>query len=485
MAASQDRQAVCGLGLFERLSERADEDEWADHLQKYFEYALAEGDMCLSEKLLQAGVKVGPGYEGRYGRTMLHAAAEGGSVDAIKMLLSKQHGGKADLDTKSGDEGTTALMLAIEAGHSAVSQELILAGADVNVEDKYARCALYYALSAGLVDVAGDLLVAGSSVTTACGEVMTEADYEDVHLFRKLILKGLDVNDATNTTYSYPMLHGTVSGSVLQIGYLTVLLDAGVDPNMKNQDGETPLQMVLYCSGDWAEDATQVTWDLLEEVVSLLLKHGADVNTKGFTPLHHAVEIDNPAAMRAIMHALIDAGADMEAPLGNTRAYCKDMTPISLALLSARPRFAAVDVLLDRGAKINGRDKRGRTPLIMLCQRWWATCEKVAFLLRRGADETMTNKRGKTPLDLVTGDKENDKAIRTMLANAPKDRRWWRRSWLVMLRTRFAAGAGNIGGGSFKAPKVGRCEQAGFREVVVSLVGLEADALFRNVVSFL
>ena len=472
---------MCGLGLFERLSERAIDAEWADHLQKYFEYALAEGDMCLSEKLLQAGVKVGPGYEGRYGRTMLHAAAEGGSVDAIKMLLSKQHGGKADLDTKSGEKGTTALMRAIQAGHSAVSQELILAGADVNVEDKHARCALYHALSAGLVDVAGDLLAAGSSVTTACGEAMTEANYEDVHLFRKLILKGLDVNDATNTTYSYPMLHGTVSGSVLQIGYLTVLLDAGVDPNMKNQDGETPLQMVLYCSGDWAEDATQVTWDLLEEVVSLLLKHGADVNAKGFTALHHAVTIDNPAAMRAIMHALIDAGADMEA----ISSY-KDMTPILLALSSVRPRFAAVDILLERGTKINGRDKFGRTPLIAMCERFtWpkATCEKVAFLLRRGADETIANNNGKTPLDLFTGDQEVHGAIRTMLANAPKDRRWWRRSWLVMLRTRLT---GDIGGGSSKAPKVGQAEgaQAGFRAVVVLLVELEADALFRNVVGF-
>jgi len=116
------------------------------------------------------------------------------------------------------------------------------------------------------------------------------------------------------------------SGDLDEVERLVV--DCGVDPNIQNNDGITPLHLA---AGNGRL-----------EVVKLLLEHGADPNVQdhdGRTPLHFAVE-----------GCYVDV----------------------------------VRVLLDHGADPTIRDNKGRTPLDI-----GSKCsEEIREMLRRGGSRT-------------------------------------------------------------------------------------------------
>jgi truncated hemoglobin YjbI len=115
------------------------------------------------------------------------------------------------------------------------------------------------------------------------------------------------------------------------------------------------------------------------EMVEALLRLGADANvleTGGHTPLYCAANECGTAAGPAIVRALVQAGADLNACGGVTRA-----TPLHMA---ARRGFVQIaETLLECGAAIDARDAKGDTPLkrALNCRK-----DEVAQLLRkRGA----------------------------------------------------------------------------------------------------
>lgn len=79
---------------------------------------------------------------------------------------------------------------------------------------------------------------------------------------------------------------------------------------------------------------------------------------------------------------------------------------------------------------------------------------------------------------------EEKKRALVLLARAPNSRAWYRRWWLVMLRSRELEAAEVAHGGATKAPRSDGDETA-FGAVVESLVRLEEDGVFRSVVSYL
>jgi cytohesin len=128
-----------------------------------------------------------------------------------------------------------------------------------------------------------------------------------------------------------------------------LLLEHGADPNVQDKDGETPLHLAA--------------WDGHLDVVELLLEHGANPNIQenkyGKTPLHYAVSrcLENKFG-RTLLHFTV-----------------------------SRRHVDVARVLLDHGADPTISDNEGMTPL-----DYGSNCEELREMLRRGDSRTTVYK---------------------------------------------------------------------------------------------
>ncbi|XP_046988481.1 serine/threonine-protein phosphatase 6 regulatory ankyrin repeat subunit A-like [Schistocerca americana] len=212
------------------------------------------------------------------GRTALHAAAASGSVHALRLLLD------AGSDPESQDsEGNTAMHLASQAGHTTILNVMFDRGVS--------RCMvkMQLLLSAESGNVEGVRLAL--KYTSGWG-----GTWSDMH---SVAIKG--------------------SGTAVR-----TLMAAGVDPNARDANGDTPLHA----------------------------EAGADVDaadSSGSTPLHYAVRAGNLGVARV----LLAAGADVEA------RDAEGDTPLLRA--AARGCADTVAALVAAGARTDAADAAGRT----------------------------------------------------------------------------------------------------------------------------
>ncbi|KAI0445831.1 ankyrin repeat-containing domain protein [Xylaria telfairii] len=213
----------------------------------------------------------------------------------------------------------------------------------------------------------------------------------------------LDQGLSPNTTKPDGMNMLSYAAEVGDDRIARLLLDRGVEVNIKDERGKTPLffaaspeiAKLLLSNGAEvnARDKYSVTplfsADLYEfpETMKVLLDRGAEVNARdenGETPLFSTVECRSPEATKL----LVDRGADINARDEN----CE--TPLFFA---ARCGYLEnIKVLLDRGADINAKDKNGKTPLFSAAK--YRSLEAIKALLDRGADIHARDKHGRTVL---------------------------------------------------------------------------------------
>ena len=233
------------------------------------------------------------------------------------------------------DEYLTPLMIASACKYNDLLKALVSAGADLDLQVKSygvnTATALTYCILSGNIEGASILINAGASINNRDDYLHTSIDRGNLNIIKLLINKGIDINqlpkekgdnenykgksalaysvtkgnedivkllllnDANITIDKTPILITALSTQNYKYQIVKLLLDAGVDIDVRDGWGDTPL--TIACEKGYTD------------AVKLLIEYGADVNyadKKGKKPLYYAI---NYSKKNEIIKLLVDEGA--------------------------------------------------------------------------------------------------------------------------------------------------------------------------------
>lgn len=195
------------------------------------------GDVTGVTRLLGEGVDVNATDDSGY--PALQLAAKGGHMEMCQMLI---HEAGATIHAKKRD-GYPSFYFAAEFGHLDICQLLINAGADINYIysiGEYRETALPWAVERGKIGVCKLLIDAGTDVNATNSDGLTSlylaASLSREDICEVLIKGGADANQKCQGDYA---LHKSMINKSITLCRL--LLDAGADPSLKNELGNTAL----------------------------------------------------------------------------------------------------------------------------------------------------------------------------------------------------------------------------------------------------
>jgi len=371
--------------------------------------AAVNGNAAMIEKLLKAGADANAFVN--EGETVLMTAARTGSVDAVKVLLAN----KADVNAREQWHGETALMWAVAQKNAAVARELIAKGADVNARstvNKWERQTTAEPREKWLP--LGGLTVLAFAAREGC-----------VDCIPVLLDGGAQINAVDEDGIS-PLLAAIINGHYDVAG---LLLEKGADPNIADRTGRTPIYSAVdfhTMPSSNRPSPKEIDNELSSlEVVKSLVAKGANVNAQlkqqqpyrtkldrgddtmlgtGTTPFLRAAKAGDVIAMKL----LLEKGAD---PKLATRNGINPM--MAAAGLGSKEEdttgrrktqadaIEAIKLCLEAGVDINATDNRGQTALHGAA--FWGLDDVVQFLADRGARLDVKDKQGRTPLDAAMG----------------------------------------------------------------------------------
>jgi len=242
-------------------------------------------------------------------------------------------------------------------------KELLEAGAEVNAKDELGITPLYEAVTFNKVDVARSLVEYGAKVNSKDkwgNTPLMSALYNGAcEAAEFLVNKGASLDPQYQNDEGFLLLHAASHGGCCN--FVSSLIDKGADVNTQTVAGATPLYM-----------ASQKGY---KNVCELLFSAGADVNLKGVVgaPLHAAARSGNYETVKF----LFNKGAKVNVRDDRWR------TPLCEAVSSNKPSKDIVWFLVENGAKVEVKDKSGNSPLLSSLSN--GACEIAEFLLQKGA----------------------------------------------------------------------------------------------------
>ena len=252
----------------------------------------------------------------------------------------------------------TPLLYAARDGRIESAKTLLAAGAEIEHTDANGITPLLMAITNNHVDMARFLIDRGANVQAVDW-------YGRTPLWASVELRNMDVDSST-------FENGVDRGPVLDL--IKVLLDKGVDVNARTKEVTPIRRQMLHVTGDlsWVDFTGQTPFlraalaaDV--EVMRLLLAHGADPKITayaGTTALMAAAGVDwvvdqttdeGPAARLEAVRMCYDLG------LSVNDANSMGITAVMGA--ANRGSDDIIEFLVSKGAKLDVKDKEGRTPL--------------------------------------------------------------------------------------------------------------------------
>ena len=369
--------------------------------------AASNGNAAIIERLLKAGADPKAVLPG--GQTLLMTAARSGNPDAVRLFL--EHGG--DPNARESSNGETALMWAAAENHPEAAKLLIASGADLNIrtkslEYKTDRFGLEGVLTILPRGNLTPLMIAAREGSAGAARVIAEAG------------ANLNLTDPDGTT--------ALIFAIINSHYDTaaVLLDKGADPNIADSAG----MAALYAAVDmntlieiYGRPARK-TSDQLNGLglIQKLLEHGAKPNAQlkaptlqrahtpgdrnlgeGATPLMRAARNGDAAGIRLLLEHGADPSIEQKnhvtalilaAGLGRGLGVFND------EFATEKQQYEAVKVLLDRHVDVNAATDAGQTALHFAALSMDTVVE---LLVMNGAKLDLKDKQGRTPLDMASG----------------------------------------------------------------------------------
>lgn len=243
-------------------------------------------------------------------------------------------------------EPCTPVYLAVLFGRKELVQRLINAGANLNIPS-YNETPLWRSISDENEQIARILRAAGAMLDME--ELLRLATSSGEACTKFLFAIGVAAEELLA-----PVIHDSFDSTCLGCGYLTHLLEAGLDPNAVIKDDLTVFQAVLR-SYDFITIRSFVRCPRMKPDLA---------DTHGRTPLMRRVMWNSTRSLYSLQRTIeycVDTGRfDLEARdhFGETL----------LAHATRATKNLIVQTLLDAGVELNARDVNDRTPLMVAAE---------------------------------------------------------------------------------------------------------------------
>ncbi|KAH0556253.1 hypothetical protein GP486_005821, partial [Trichoglossum hirsutum] len=402
-----------------------------------------------SEKMLTYLLAHGadPSLRDFSGSTALHAAADLGSAETVRLLLERDKS-LSNLESSSGytaldlaaDAGelpkvdllifagatidhkgtgkSTALHFAAGRGHKGVVLRLLLAGAGINSRGKGHWTPLHYAAEAGHVDVAEALLDKGANLNCKTIDDITPLHFASLNghlgMTKALVERDPELEAISLSTKETPLHFAASNGHTTVVD---VLVKAGANRCSQDMNGHTPffaaarigsvncakLLMVddndvrrITPLGSTALSEASITGHL--NMVSWLIENRADarfISNQRIPMLHTVIA----AGHEDIARILVEHGADIESQWNEVSR------PLHVAAQRDHPKLASY--LLDKGANPSWKSDTGHSAI------FWFSYHGRAELVKRclEIDQTLLESMGHEALLLHAAAREGHQDI--------------------------------------------------------------------------